>query len=58
MTIKKIRKGKKTKIGSTGSGIKVPLMMWVLIRMRKRTLRNTDIVVTVKNQEKYVKLLL
>lgn len=58
MATEKIRKEKKRKIGSTGSGIIVPLMMVVLIKMRERSLRShANIVATEKNQGRHVNLL-
>lgn len=54
MLIKRIGEGKKIERESIGNGIKVLQTKWGLIRMRKRILRSADIVVTAKNQEKYI----
>jgi hypothetical protein len=50
MATRRIKRGKRTKIGNTGNGIKVPLVMQILSRMGRRSLKNhADIAVTVKN---------
>ena len=52
------RKGKKTKTGNVGSGIIVPLMMVVLIKMRERSLRSlANVAVTEKSQGRHVNIL-
>lgn len=59
MSTEKTRKGKKTKTGNIGSGIIVPLMMVVLIRMRERSLRSpANMVVTEKSQGRHVNALI